>query len=1087
MLNIENGVFDLLTHSTENKKGLLDDAIRGMYGNGQGIVWVTYENRGITKINANLNNFKYIKASQESNSTTGNNVRAVFKDSQEALWLGTYNHGLFCVRGHRYDQSFHYRHDPKDINSISSNYITAIYKDRENRLWVGTFEDGFCYADLSSDNLPIKFIRSEFDKKIEIHEFTEDPYGRIWISTNYGFYIFDKSQDKLFHYGDHSLQIKGVKRINIQSVVFEAPNIFWLGTWNSGVAKLMINSDSLLSQSQHNDQIIIYDQNQIAPGGTIDNRLINIMKDQNGNFWLSSNVNGLIKMNIQNGKAFFKKYDKTQGSPSNSIYGVVEDEKGDIWLSSKQGLAKFIPKTEQFINFYASDGLQSNTFIWDSYFQSEDGEIFFGGINGVNAFYPDSIFYDKTSPKPYLKELIINHKPVRIGEKVHGNILLNQNIRYIDELVLTNREPIFSLEFAALNIQNPKEVQFEYMLENFDEGWITTSSENRIATYTNLPRGTYYFKVRATRNYGIWQEPLVLKVIVLPPWWKTHLAYIIYFISFLVLVYFIKQELSKRIQLKHNLALELYKHERDNELNREKFQFFTDLSHELRTPLTLILGPLDRMIRKSETNGRTHQNLLLIQKQALKLQKLTNQLLKFRKFDVKNIKLKTAEGNIVKFLNEIEIAFRQHAKIKEIKFKLSSQEENIPLFWDRDKLEIVIVNMLSNAFKFTPPQGKVALKCKAINVKDFYKTLGQLETQEASTFGELPNQITQLVEIAVQDTGCGIKPEQLRHIFDRYFQASNTQSFFVEGTGIGLEIAKNYIELHKGVIGVLSKEAEGTTFYIWLPQGKQHLAKSEIIKDFKPSEHRDHYLPPEIADPKQLYPELLFNPEEKEQFQEDLSTLLIVDDNPDIVHFLKESFRKNYNLITASNGKDALDKAIQHIPDLIISDIMMPEIDGLELCNTLKSDVRTSHIPVILLTARTSTVFQVQGLETGADDYVTKPFDEHILNVRVKNLITSRKLLHQKYQKELILKPKDVTITQPDEQFLYKLLEIVEANISDSNLKIGKIAKEIGMSHSVLYKKVQALTGLTVVEFIRSTRLKKAALIFPNLLSLSIK
>ena len=531
ILDIENGAFDLLTHSNENKNGLLDDAIRGVYGNGQGIVWVTYENRGITKINANLNNFKYIKASQESNSTTGNNVRAIFKDKQGSLWLGTYNHGLFCVRGEEYDQSFHYRHDPKDINSIISNYITAIYKDQGNRLWIGTFEDGFCYTDLSNDNLPTNFIRPDFDKKVEVHEFTEDPFGRVWISTNYGFYIFDKSQDKLFHYGDNALQIKGVKRINIQSVVFEAPNTFWLGTWNSGVVKLMINSDSLLSVNQHKDQVIIYDQNQIAPGATIDNRLINIMKDHNGNFWLSSNVNGLIKMNIQNEKAYFKKYDRTQGSPSNSIYGIVEDDKGDIWVSSKQGLAKFIPKTEQFINFYESDGLQSNTFLWDSYFQNEDGEIFFGGVNGVNAFYPDSIFYDKSSPKPYLKELIINHKPVKIGEKVHGNVLLNQSIRYVKELVLTHREPIFSLEFAALKFKIRKRFSLSTCLKTLTKDGLLLLLKIRIATYTNLPRGTIFLKSEPQGIMGFGKNLLCLKLLCCLPGGRHiwHMPFILYY------------------------------------------------------------------------------------------------------------------------------------------------------------------------------------------------------------------------------------------------------------------------------------------------------------------------------------------------------------------------------------------------------------------------------------------------------------------------------------------------------------------------------------------------------------------------------
>jgi DNA-binding response OmpR family regulator len=447
----------------------------------------------------------------------------------------------------------------------------------------------------------------------------------------------------------------------------------------------------------------------------------------------------------------------------------------------------------------------------------------------------------------------------------------------------------------------------------------------------------------------------------------------------------------------------------------------------------------------------------------------------FRKYEIDNLKLKAAEGNVVIFLDEICLAFRQHAKMKQINFEFKHDEDNINLYYDRDKFEILVVNLLSNAFKFTPQHGAINLKLKQTSIEKARKLIELEDEFPSASYGEFSEGTRKLVQVEVSDTGVGIKKEQLQHVFERYFQASNIQTISVGGTGIGLEITKNYTELHHGCIMVKSKEGVGTTFYVWLPMGRLHLSEMDIIQDFKPSEHKDHYKDPSKKIKKKFAD--ILSVQEKKEIKKQQPTILIVDDNPDIIFFLRENFEKSFNVLTAQNGKVALETAIEQMPDVIISDIMMPEMDGLEFCKRIKSEVTTSHIPVILLTARTSDVFQAEGLETGADDYITKPFDEKILNIRVKNLIESRKRLRERYSKEVTLMPRDITITRPDENFLDKVIEIIEDNLSDSNLKVEMIAREIGMSHSVLYKKILALTDLTIVEFVRTIRLKKASIL----------
>ena len=1064
IISRETGKFSKLRNGEVENYGI----INGIYGSENGTVFITLDNRNIIKINANVQSFEKITSLFE-----GKNVRSIAKDADNNLWVGTGNSGLFKLIDSNPEKYIQYQHNPDDNTSLNSNYITAIHIDAYQRLWLGSFKDGFCFADGFSETGQLFFERSNFDRKVEIHEFTEGPDGNLWISTESGFYIHNRKLDTLIHYGDFKNQLKEVQNINIQSVIHNPPNEFWLATWNKGVCKLIINSDSLLSSRVAKDSIVYINQIRNIDGKLLDNRFISILQDQNNTLWLASFSDGLVKLDITNPPFKFNNYGKSSGAPSNTVNAIINDHHGNIWVSTLKGLAKFDPIDERFFSYHEIDGLHSNSFIWDSYYQEENGKMYFGGINGITSFYPDSIRNNIKSPKSYISRLTINHKEIEVGEKVNNRILLTEDIRYTKSLTLTHKEPVFTLEFAALDINNASEVIFAYKLDGFDSDWIEATSDNRVATYTNLEKGTYQFMVKATTALGVWlEEPAIMEIEILPPWWKTYWAYALYLTIFLVLLYLFQLELKKRSSLQHQMQLEHYQHEKENELNKDKFQFFTNLSHEFRTPLTLILGPIDRMIDNNEGNNRVHQNLILIRKQAERLEKLTNQFLNFRKFERDNLQLKTAEGDIIEYLKEMALAFRQHANIKSINFQYNPDPPELRLYYDRDKLEIIVTNLLSNAFKFTPPRSSVELKVTTTSREQIEKMINRPHSTPYTYFGDIKINLKKWVQIEVKDNGIGIEPEQLQHVFDRYYQSGNPGK--ITSSGIGLEITKNYVELHSGCILVSSAREQGTNFYVWLPLGKAHLRADQIINDFIPSEDSRHYSFIEEAEDEAY----LQQPSKKEPVTSTLNglpLLLIVDDNKDIVSFLKNNFQNNFRIETAKNGKEGLKKASELIPDIIISDIIMPEIDGLEFCASIKKDVRTSHIPVVLVTARTSTVFQAEGLETGADDYITKPFDVKLLNLRIRNLLDSRKKLQARYSDSKFINPEEITFTKPDELFLNRVIDIIEHNISDPSFKVEILTKELGMSHSVLYKKIMALTNLTIIEYVRTIKLKKAS------------
>ncbi|MBP1675403.1 MAG: hypothetical protein H6Q24_1541, partial [Bacteroidetes bacterium] len=607
-INKNNGRYWIYSHETDNLNSLLDEKIVGIYGSKSGILWVSYKGKGVSKVKIDFKDFTYYKhIPGDPNSISGNIVRSVFKDKNLNLWIGMYNDGLNRIIPGERQRVLHYKYDPADRNSISSDYITAIYVDKGNRLWIGTFDKGFCFADniYSSDKL--KFTRFLFEDNTEVPDIREDAAGRIWIASTKGFYIYNRDGNQLIHYGDQVNQLPEMQGINIQSILYEPPNIFRLATWNRGLCKLYVNSDTLLSNAHARDSLVIYDKITDINNSKIDNGFITIFKDKSDVIWLASNVNGLIKATEKDGRTEFVKYDKSRGAPDNSVYSIAGDRYGNIWISTNHGLGKFNTKTENFNNYYESDGILSNAFVWDAGCQSADGEIFFGGINGLIRFYPEKIQNDTTTYPVFISKLIVQNTEVKPGDEINGRKILTKNIQYTDNITLTSRERAFSLDFVALN-------------NLFDQDWIYTTYNRRYVTYTNLSPGKYKFIVKASNSDGVWNEkPAIMVIHILPPWWGTAFAIVLFTVLFILLLFLFISLILMRVRLIHDSKFEQMKREKTEELYNLKMKFFTDITHEFRTPLSLIIAPLQNIVSKAGNDPQLVKHSILIRKNTDRL------------------------------------------------------------------------------------------------------------------------------------------------------------------------------------------------------------------------------------------------------------------------------------------------------------------------------------------------------------------------------------------------------------------------------------------------------------------------------------
>jgi signal transduction histidine kinase/DNA-binding response OmpR family regulator len=777
----------------------------------------------------------------------------------------------------------------------------------------------------------------------------------------------------------------------------------------------------------------------------------------------------------------FERYSVKDGLPSDWITEILEDDNGILWIATNNGLSKFNPGTATFRNYTIEDGLLSNQIGPGC--RSKTGELIFSSDDGFIIFHPDSIKDNLDIPPVYITDFYLFNKPVPIGyDSLSGRSILSKSLIECEELELNYDDKVFSFEFAALDYHAPMKNKYAYRMEGFDKDWTYVDADYKLITYTNLDPGKYTFRVKGSNNDGYWNEAgASLKIIIHPPWWQTSWAYLFYLLMIGSTVYFTWKAQLKRIRTKNEFKMTKFEARKMHEVDEMKSRFFTNISHEFRTPLTLILGPATDIL-DSTNELKTRKNISLIRKNANRLLGLVNQLLDISKLESGNMKLQTAPQNIVTLLKAFTLSFTSYAERKRITLKFNSSENEIMVYLDKDKIEKIMTNLLSNAFKFTPEGGRIEI---SMRVRQSYDGQSNLNMPEATAPVSLapPDRSSSVirrtpsndwfhegVEVRISDSGIGIPPDKLPHIFDRFYQVDGSHTREQEGTGIGLALTKELVELHKGKIEVESVEGKGTTFVITLPLGKDHLKLEEIgqAEDGKEKDLIQHVYDDDLE--KRGEPEVDLEIAEKESFP----SLLIIEDNFDLRKYIKDQLQEGYRILEAGDGEDGWAQSLEHLPDLIISDVMMPKMDGFQLCQKLKMDERTSHIPVILLTAKAAKEDKLAGYETGADEYIMKPFEPVELRARIKNLLEQRNRLHEHFSRQGIFDLHQAKITPVDKIFLQKIYHEITLHISDPSFGVETLAENIAISRSVLHRKLVSLTGEPPVEFIRRIRLNRA-------------
>ncbi|MDR1610704.1 MAG: response regulator, partial [Candidatus Symbiothrix sp.] len=724
--------------------------------------------------------------------------------------------------------------------------------------------------------------------------------------------------------------------------------------------------------------------------------------------------------------------DIEDGLPNNSVVAIQEDNDGIYWAASINGITKIEIREKagryefSLVNFDANDGLQNGKFFEKASLKSKNGDLYFGGYNGFNTFNPAHIQYNPSKNKPVFTAFKLFNSTVKEGVDYNKHLILENPVNRTKEIRLTYRENFISFDFSGLNYVNPSRTYYRYRLENYDKGWNeTVTSGLGTAAYTGLPPGKYKLTVYTANNDKVWcDEAAEIAIVITPPFWVTVYAYVFYAGLLVAVLFFLFIYLQKRRKKKQSEQETLEREKQKEELDQMKFRFFTNISHEFRTPLTLIMTPLSILIRKSK-NEHDKKSLTSIYRNAESMLDLINQLLDFRKLEMGGEKLKLSFDDFIRFSGYVYATFKEMAANKSIGFDFDNRELQLFIWFDKEKMRKILNNLYSNALKFTPAGGYITTEIHLVEEDD-----------------------REYVKITITDTGCGISEKEQQTIFERFYQSENNASDKV-GSGIGLHLVKEYIELHEGKITVNSKPNEGSAFSVFIP------ADLKGKEDAKP-----HSLLPEESD---MQPE----PDKK--------TLLIVEDNTEFRHFLAEQLSSLFNVLEASDGVEGEETARQKYPDLIVSDLMMPGQDGLELCRRLKNDIQTSHIPVILLTARLSDEAKIESYKAGADSYIAKPFNFEVLQTRIEMLIEQQDKRKKLFHKTIDVQPGSITTTSLDKEFIGKTIQLIEKNIGNPDYSNDDLGRDLGMSRSCLYPKFQSITGQTPNHFIRSIRLKRAA------------
>ncbi|PBJ08234.1 two-component regulator propeller domain-containing protein [Flavobacterium sp. ACN6] len=1014
-------------NNSNNSNGI--DKVKSVFMDKKGSIWIGCYYKGVNLWDVSNVNFSNYNQNSKKIPMSFDVVSSIIADKNQNIYFGTEGGGITIYNKKTEAVSY--------INSktgqSNKNDIKAMCLSDDHILWIGTFSKGLSAYNTISKRIEDNRINPELiDLLKETGVYSLKTENQIlWIGTFGKGLIRYNTGNKTFHImgSDNTKSVFLTNNI-IRTILVDKQNALWVGTQN-GLNRIPLQNFNL---HKYTIQHFFYDHSALSGDD-----ILTLFQDSKNRIWVGTKAKGL---HYFDGKKFSQINLKIGNTVITSIHSILEDDDKNLWISTNQGIIKYNTTQKNTVIYDQKDGLASNEFNDNSALKLDSNQFYFGSPSGATYFDASKISLNQYAPQVLITDLKIKNEMINASDK---NGILEKSIGFTQTITLDYDKANFSINFAIPNYIRSKNNQYSYRLTGLENNWTTT--KNSEANFAIQNPGTYTFEVRGANNDGVWNKtPTTLTVIVNPAPWRSIWAFLLYGIIIGLGLYGLIWIMKSKARLKQKLELEYLESKRIEENNRAKLDFFTNISHEFRTPLTLILGPLQQILADYNGTNEMYKKLLVIEGSANHLLGLINRLMDFRKLENDQATLETANGNVVKFTKEIFLSFIEYAKDGGYDYSFETSEEEILVYFDRYKLERVFYNLISNAFRYTPKGGSIHIKINHDHENLF---------------------------IAVEDSGVGISEEHIDKIFNLFFEIpmhNQVQKNYNKGTGIGLSIVKNIVKLHKGTINVTNKTSGGVIFKVALPLGRNHLSDNEIITDFKISDDISQYtaqLESSETIENEDIEDLLVNDEKQ--------TILIVEDHKILRKFMKNLLKKDYNIIEAENGKIALDKALKFVPNLIISDVIMPEMVGTELCSKIKENIKTSHIPVILLTSRSSLVYKFEGLESGADDYISKPFNLMEFKLRVKNLLNSTERLKLKFSSEDSFIPSEITVSSLDEELLKKAFKIVEENISNEQFDIPFFCSELGVSRTMLFLKVKAWTNFTPNEFIHEIRLKRAA------------
>ncbi|WP_165932734.1 two-component regulator propeller domain-containing protein [Flavobacterium cellulosilyticum] len=985
-----------------------------------GNMWIG-TSTGLNYVNPEGEPIKLLRKNSSKTESLGHDrIGALSESTNGNVWVGTDGAGLDLynpITG----KIKNFRHQNNNLSSLSNDYIISLLEDKKKRIWVGTYQGGINKMDSNTGNCK-HYLEGETKNGSDVRVIFEDSKSQIWVGTNRGgLYKYNEERDQFIY-------INSIGKIDIRDLTEDNKGYLWMATYGNGI----------LRYEPRFDKSIFYNTSNTKGAK---NDIISLLVLPNQEILAGTQSDGLIRLNSKKRTAL--NFTEKDGLSNNTVGSIIMENPKSIWLGTDQGISNYNALTNDFYILNSYTNIQQGKFNIGSGIITKSGMIYLGGDKGLNIFNPDNLKRKKEKNTIVFERLEVLNKKAEVSES-DENSILDQSILYEDHIYLNHDQTFFSIDYTALKYPFVKNTIYSYRIDGYNSHWISTNSSGKV-NIINLPHGNYTLNVKAKFGFG---DEVIKKLLITikPPFWKTPLAYFFYLLLLTGLVYGLIRYYSERIKLINSLFLEKKQRQLEYNLNEERIRFFTSFSHELKTPLTLILAPLEDLIL--EIKSIEHKNSLnLIFKNAKLLLQSINKLLEFRKSNLGLSKLRVEKYNLTECLEQWVHNYYPLAKKRDIALSYDFPQESLFAWFDLEKMHIIFNNLLSNAFKYMDNKGEIHVS---------------LNYDEDS------------FEIKVRDTGYGIAADELEHVFVRYYQSNSVKS--KNSIGIGLALSKNFTELHLGTIHIESELKKGSVFSVVIPRDKS-LFVNAIFEDLgleKENMNQDLEEWDEI-------PELNISESKGANIntKENRELLLLIDDNPDILRYLDGLLEDQYDLIYANNGEEGVKKALRYVPDLIISDVMMPKMNGIELCNVLKKTIETTHIPIILLTAKANIESIQEGYAHGADDYIVKPFSSQILQTRIRNLLDIRKQLHSYFLKKEDTKEnitsENSTLLEQEKEFLNQLEQIILEHLDQEKIDVWGVAKSIGMSRTSLFRKIKAITGLNINQFITKIKIDKAA------------